>query len=298
MSTPQPAILAAPPEQARFLLFDMRAGDVAVDDVRETLSTMSAEVDGMATVLGLGAPLLSYLECDLAGLRSFPAWSGKGVAGIAQQHCLWLWLRGRDQGELMHRSLAMSQLLAPAFQLIDEVQTFKYRSGRDLTGYIDGTENPTGQDAIETAIISNGDPALEASSFVTVQRWQHDFSAFSSMPQSHQNDVIGRRLSDNEELDDAPISAHVKRTAQESFDPEAFLLRRSMPWSDGQSGGLQFVAFANTLDAFEAQWRRMLGLDDGVCDALFSFSRALNGAHFWCPAIKNGRLQLSLLGID
>lgn len=298
MATPQAAILKSPPEQARYLMFDIRAGTTAPEDIRQVLSQLSAEIDGITAVVGIGAPLVSYLEAEVPGLRPFPAWSGKGVTGVARQSCLWLWLRGSDQGELMHRARGFCQLLAPVFIVTDDVQAFKYKEGRDLTGYIDGTENPTGQDAIATAIISNGNPDMEASSFVTAQRWLHNFSAFDAMPQSQKDDAIGRRLSDNEEFDDAPASAHVKRTAQESFDPEAFLLRRSMPWNMGSDSGLQFVAFAHTLDAFEVQWRRMLGLEDGVCDALFQFSCAINGAHFWCPGIVQGRLNLKVLGVE
>lgn len=114
------------------------------------------------------------------------------------------------------------------------------------------------------------------------------------MQPEERDHCIGRRRSDNEELDDAPESAHVKRTAQESFDPEAFVVRRSMPWADASAAGLMFVAFGHSLDAFEAQMRRMVGLDDGIVDALFRFTRPLSGAYFWCPPVKGGKLQLPL----
>ena len=107
--------------------------------------------------------------------------------------------------------------------------------------------------------------------------------------------MIGRRISDNEEIADAPQSAHVKRTAQEDFQPPAFLLRRSMPWSDAAQAGLVFVAFARSFDAMEAQLRRMIGAEDGVSDALFRFTRPISGAYFWCPPQRDGRLDLSAL---
>jgi putative iron-dependent peroxidase len=112
-----------------------------------------------------------------------------------------------------------------------------------------------------------------------------------------QDHMIGRRRSDNEEIDEAPPSAHVKRTAQESFDPEAFVLRRSMPWSSGQQAGLMFVAFGHTLDAFEAQLHRMAGLDDGITDALFGMSKPVTGAYFWCPPVLDKHLDLQWLGV-
>ncbi|MCF8178401.1 MAG: Dyp-type peroxidase, partial [Sulfuritalea sp.] len=120
---------------------------------------------------------------------------------------------------------------------------------------------------------------------------------FDAMSGEEQDNAIGRRRSDNEELDDAPPSAHVKRTAQESFNPEAFVLRRSMSWTDGNAAGLVFVAFGKSFAAFEAQLKRMVGAEDGVTDALFRFTRPVTGAYFWCPPMKNGRLDLSSLGL-
>lgn len=86
------------------------------------------------------------------------------------------------------------------------------------------------------------------------------------MPRQQQDHTIGRERGSNEEIDDAPESAHVKRTAQESFEPEAFVLRRSMPWAEGNEGGLVFTAFGHSLDAFEAQLRRMSGAEDGITE--------------------------------
>jgi len=60
--------------------------------------------------------------------------------------------------------------------------------------------------------------------------------------------------------------------------------------------GLMFAAFGHSLDAFEAQWRRMLGLEDGVSDALFRFSQPLSGSYYWCPPVHQGQIDLRLLG--
>ena len=73
-------------------------------------------------------------------------------------------------------------------------------------------------------------------------------------------------------------------------------MRRSMPWIEGARAGLAFLAFGKSFDAFEAQMRRMTGAEDGIVDALFRFSRPLSGAYFWCPPVRDGRLDLSGLG--
>jgi putative iron-dependent peroxidase len=240
-------------------------------------------------VVGIGAPLVAHWGGVVTELRTFPALSGPGVQVPSAQHALWLWLRGDDQGELVNRSNSIADSLADAFQLQQLVDGFKHGNdelGLDLTGYEDGTENPTGDDAVTAAIAADG------SSFVAVQQWVHDLRSFGALPQTEQDHIIGRRKSDNQEIEDAPESAHVKRTEQESFTPEAIILRRSMPFAQTNDEGLMFVAFGKTLDAFEVQLRRMTGLEDGITDALFRFSRPINGAYYWCPAVRNNRLDL------
>jgi putative iron-dependent peroxidase len=177
------------------------------------------------------------------------------------------------------------------------IDAFQHRNSRDLTGYEDGTENPTGQKAVEAATVKGRGPGLDGSSFVAVQKWVHDLDRFEAMAEEERDNVIGRRRRDNKELEDAPESAHVKRTAQESFDPEAFVLRRSMPWADESTHGLVFVAFGKSFDAFEAQLDRMVGSEDEITDALFRFTRPVTGNYFWCPPMAKAGLDLSALGL-
>ena len=117
------------------------------------------------------------------------------------------------------------------------------------------------------------------------------------MPRAEQDNCFGRERDSNEELDDAPESAHVKRTAQEDFEPEAFVVRRSMPWVAGADAGLVFLAFGKSFDAFEAQLRRMTGHDDGITDALFRFTRPLTGGYYWCPPQGTVGIDLRALGL-
>ncbi len=246
-------------------------------------------------VVGLGEPLIEYWGHGVDGLRTFPALSGPGVEVPSTQQALWCWLCGSDQGEIVNRSIAITDSLAGEFRLEQVVDGFKYGDadlGLDLTGYEDGTENPEGDDAVAAAFVQDGSPGMAGSSFVAVQQWVHDLRHFFSLPQSDQDNIIGRRKSDNEELDDAPPSAHTKRTEQESFTPEAFVLRRSMPFAAPDSEGLMFVAFGKSLDAFEVQLRRMTGLEDDITDGLFRFSRPTTGSYFWCPPVSDGRLDL------
>jgi putative iron-dependent peroxidase len=214
------------------------------------------------------------------------------------QQALWCWLRGEDRGELVIRTIALADSLQNAFRLETVVDAFKFGDGDlglDLTGYEDGTENPTDNEAVEAAIVQGDTPGMDGSSYVAVQQWVHDLRRFKSFSQSEQDHIIGRRKSDNAEIEDAPPSAHTKRTEQESFEPEAFVLRRSMPFAEPGCEGLMFVAFGKSFDAFEVQLRRMAGLDDGIADALFRFSQATTGGYYWCPPASNDRLDLRAL---
>jgi putative iron-dependent peroxidase len=125
----------------------------------------------------------------------------------------------------------------------------------------------------------------------------HDLRRFRSFAPRAQDHVVGRERVSNVELPDAPASAHVKRTAQESFDPPAFMLRRSMPWAAAREQGLEFIAYGASLDAFEVSMRRMAGLEDGIVDALFSFSCPVTGGAYWCPPIDGDRLDLARAGV-
>jgi len=245
-------------------------------------------------VVGIGLPLAAALRSAIDGLRAFPAHTGPGFGVPSTQDALWCWLRGEDRGELVHLGRQFEALLEDAFVVEDVVDAFKYGSGRDLTGYEDGTENPKGEAAVAAALATGG---LQGSSFVAVQQWLHDLDAFEALSDKARDHVFGRRRSDNVELTDAPDSAHIKRTAQESFTPPAFVLRRSMPWADSDGEGLVFVAFGRTLDAFETLLAHMTGADDGVVDSLFSISRPITGASYWCPPVSGGHLDLSALGI-
>lgn len=293
MNTPQAGILQAVPRLARYLAFSLTPGI----DPRPALRAWRDSAEAADTVTGIGESLALALDARIDGLHAFPRFAGAGVDVPATPAALWLWLRGADRGELLHRSRRIARTLAPALRLDQTVDAFQYDASRDLTGYEDGTENPQGDAAVAAAIVGEHNRALHGSSFVAVQRWEHELDRFEALPAREQDLTIGRERVSNEEIDDAPASAHVKRTAQESFHPEAFVLRRSMPWAEGMRAGLMFVAFGASLDAFEAQLARMLGRDDGIRDALFGFTRPVSGAYFWCPAVREGRLELSPLGL-
>lgn len=300
----QAGILAPVPPAGRYVWFDLAPAATAAQlrDGLRRLADWAAPVDSKALVIGIGATCVRALGAEVPGLHDLAAISQPGIEVPATPAALCCWLRGRDRGDLLHLSRQLAQAVAPAFEVRRVLDGFRHGRGpnghgRDLTGYEDGTENPTGREARTAALVRGEGEGLDGASFLALQVWTHDLDAFDAMPAQAQDGMIGRRRSDNEELDDAPASAHVKRTAQESFSPEAFVLRRSMPWAEDGQSGLVFVAFGRSLDAFEAQLRRMTGLEDGITDALFQMTRPVTSASFWCPPLQAGRLDLRRLGL-
>lgn len=289
MKNSQQGILELVPDQGKFMFFDLLPGG----NTAQSLQKLAEVANGIDIVVGFGESLTLKLGASIPGLKSFPAQSRTNIDIPSTQSSLMCWLRGNDPGDLLHIARRLSTLLEDGFVANKYQDTYKHGSGLDLTGYEDGTENPVDEAATDAAIVKGSGPGLDGSSFVAVQQWLHDFESFEALPETEADNSIGRRLSDNVELEDAPESAHVKRTAQESFEPEAFMLRRSMPWSSSDNqGGLFFVAFGSSVDAFEAQLARMIGDEDGITDALFKFTRPISGSYFWCPPMHDGRLDL------
>jgi putative iron-dependent peroxidase len=258
----QAGILRPLPTQACYLTFELKP---TADP--PTLLHCPESIDIQNNITGIGASLLKFMDCNIAEMTAMPDLTYGNINIPSTPTALWCWLQDDDQG-------------------------------KDLTGYEDGTENPEGEDAQKAAILSDSNPDLDGSSFVAVQLWQNNFDTFESFISQHQDHIIGRRLSDSEKLDDAPESAHVKRTARESYSPEAFMLRRSMPWSKTLNGGLQFVAFGCSFYAFEAQMKRTTGSEDSVIDGLFEFSQPQSGAHYCCPSARECRLNLDALHLQ
>jgi len=285
----QPGILAPLTPHFRFLHFDIKREDQVVPCLERLKSA-----DWQRDVVGIGPELVARLGATIPGLRPFPQFSGSKVALPINQHALVCILRDEERSALMDRTLALERLLSPGFYLRDCDDAFKYKEGRDLSGYEDGTENPE-ERAAEVALIQGSGPGIDGGSMLALQIFIHDLPALFEREPQAQDHIIGRSRIDNEELDDAPETAHVKRAAQESFDPEAFMIRRSVPYTKGLEKGLVFVAYGRSLDAFDAVLKRMVGAEDGLVDALFSFTRPRSGATYFCPPVSREGLNLSAL---
>jgi putative iron-dependent peroxidase len=232
--------------------------------------------------VGLGPELINCWAL-VPGLRSFAAFDRAGCAVCpAHRRPLCCWLRGTETGDLLQLTRQLAQCLAPACGKIRwwmlSLRTWPQRSWarpHRVMKTVPKTRRTRPRCRPRCCrVVGQGWTAAVlwwcssgCMTWMLLPRW----------PRRSRTSPLGVRASATTSLPDAPESAHVKRTAQEDFTPPAFVLRRSMPWTCGAQSGLMFVAFGHSFDAFEAQMRRMAGLDDGVVDGLFSISRPSPG---------------------
>ncbi len=281
----QPGILDPIAAAGRYVTLDATP-DLRARDLVARLARLAVDA---SLVIGLGEPLVRALDVSLPGLRTFPALSGVGCVVPSTQAAVFVHARGADHGDTLHAMQRALAALGSGLRVVEDIVGFRHLEGRDLSGYEDGTENPTGDDALAAALTPDG------ASFVAAQRWIHDLAGFDKLSPRERDLVIGRNRDSNDELVDAPPSAHVKRAAQEDYEPPAFMVRRSMPYGSVSEHGLYFVAYAASLAPFERVLTRMIGRDDGIVDGLFRFSRPVSGGYYWCPPVTAGHLDLRAL---
>ena len=289
MARPQPGIFAQGTRSHYHLELDLRPGatdgDIcgALNGLREPLVTAG----GSNIVVGFGAALWRRLQPDdaPAELADFTPIDGDGRGAPATQHDLWVWTHGTGEDVELDVARAVVTVLEPAFALAAEQPGFVYKDSRDLTGFVDGTENPPVEEAFDVALVPDGQPG-EGGAFVLTQKWVHDLEKFHAQKQDDQEGTIGRTKPDSVELDDKPPTAHIARVVIEEDGEELELYRRSVPYGRVGELGLYFVAFSADPSRFTKMLHRMFGLSgDGMHDHLTDFTRPVSGAFYFAPSL-------------
>ena len=174
-----------------------------------------------------------------------------------------------------------------AAQLAAEQQAFTDRGGRDFTGFIDGTANPSVRRAADVALVPPGRTG-EAGSHVLAMRWVHDLAAFNRLSVAEQQRVFGRTKADSVELpeNEKPATAHIVRVEMTVDGEELEIFRRSVPYGNSAEYGLCFVAFSADRSRYDRMLARMFGAaPDGLNDRLTDFSRPVSGADYFAPSL-------------
>jgi putative iron-dependent peroxidase len=303
MSKPQSGILPEPGPAALFLVLrvperarDARAAARAAAGV-PALTAKVAALDPRAklvSVVGFGPELWDAVSPARrpAGLRPFAPLSAGGRSAPATGGDLLLHVVARGADTAFELARRFRAALGTAAVVADEVHGFRYLDSRDLTGFIDGTENPKGRERAEVALIGREDAAFAGGSYVFAQRYVHDLARWSALAPKEQEAIVGRRKRDSKELSDRakPETAHIARTVIEQDGRELEIVRHSFPYGTTSEAGLFFIAYTRDLAIPQRMLARMLGASgDGLHDRLMEFSRAVSGAHFFAPSLRTLR---------
>jgi putative iron-dependent peroxidase len=291
-------VLRQPAKAAIFLVLDVRPG--SEDTARDLLADLPgltrsvgfrAPDDDLTCVAGVGAALWRRLYRLPAPreLHPFRSVSGARHTAPATHGDLLFHLRARRLDLCFELARQVMARLAGHVTVLDEVQGFKYFDERDLLGFVDGTENPTGPEAVAAITVGGEDPAYAGGSYVIVQKYLHNLDAWQALPVAEQERVIGRAKLSDIELPDAekPANSHVAVTT--IVDPdgtERQIVRENMAFGSPGAAefGTYFIGYAATPDVIERMLQRMfVGEPPGNHDRILDFSTAVTGSLFFVP---------------
>ena len=214
----------------------------------------------------------------------------RGVDGYtmpATQHDLFLWAASHAYDKVFDVTREAMMALAPVATLVSEVAGWTYKEDRDLTGFIDGTENPSLSVAPEVALIPPQSPGAWGS-IVLIQKWLHDAAAFEALPVEAQEKVIGRTKDASVELDEKVRGqqSHISRTTIEENGEEQHIFRRNTPFGNATEHGTMFIGFSRDQHRLSRMLSRMAGAEDGIRDALTLYTTVVSGAYYFVPSVE------------
>ncbi|MFZ4298635.1 Dyp-type peroxidase [Streptomyces cinereoruber] len=298
MAVPQP-VLMPPSRAALFLVVTVHPGaEAAVRDALQDVTGLARSVafrapaDGLTCVVGIGSEAWDRLVGDPRprDLHPFPALRGPRHHAPATPGDLLFHLRARRADLCFELARLLLGRLGPSVSVADEVHGFGYFDERDLLGFVDGSENPSGPLAAESVHIGAEDPGFEGGSYVVVQKYVHDMAAWDALTVEEQERVIGRGKESNVEMPDdvKPANAHIAlSTVTDENGDEQKIMRDNMPFGRVGSGefGTYFIGYARTPAVTERMLRNMfLGDPPGNTDRILDFSRAVTGGLFFVPS--------------
>jgi porphyrinogen peroxidase len=279
VASPQTGILALGTLSHAYLEYDRRDGasPAALAAAAAGVLATRETVGGINLVVGFRPRLWASIAPSDApeGVADFtaPVVGPDGFTMPATQHDLVLWLGG-PHDLIFDAVTEATAALRDVAVVADETIGWSYHRDRDLTGFVDGTENPTLVEA--PALVFTPDGA----SVLLLQKWEHDTSAWMALDTAAQEKAMGRTKPDSVELDDKPDTSHVARTDQDTY---GHIFRRNTPYGTPGSHGTMFVGFCAEQRPLAAMLESMAGLD-GPRDELTRYTVPLSGSYYVIPA--------------
>jgi putative iron-dependent peroxidase len=283
MGLPQPGIFAVGTASHSYVEVDLIAGadEVAAVAVLADLAERETTMGATNLVVGVRPEVWARVSPGTLpdGLTGFEAdvVGADGFTMPATQHDVALWFAAASYDVVFDATLDALRRLAPYASLASELRGWAYHRDRDLTGFEDGTENPTLASAPGFTLVPDGAAGAGGSVWL-LQRWSHD-SAWLALPDAEQELVIGRTKRDSIELDPKPETSHAARTDQDDF---GHVLRRNTAYGTVSDHGTVFVGFAGSKAPLHTMLESMAGVD-GPRDALTRHATPLTGGYYWVP---------------
>ena len=206
----------------------------------------------------------------------------------ATQHDAVVWLSGSAYDVLFDMARSVIHDLAALASLAEETSSWPYRHDRDLSGFIDGSENPSLLDAPVARCCPKEFPGA-AGSVLLLQKWKHLTAQWEALPVDQQERIIGRTKPESIELENKPSDSHVARTDQDEFGN---IFRRNMPYGNVEDHGTVFVGFSADQKRLSKMLDSMAGLVNGTRDALTRYTLPITGSYYFVPSVESlGRLR-------
>ena len=295
--TAQSVILPLPSDHARFIV--LRLKDLSIEKLKEQLEHLFTSRDRLITqhpqaqiktAVAFGPELWSTLYSQSpAGFKQLESIQGSFDMPVVPADVL-IHIASARADICFALSKSFFEGIREKVNVLDERVCFRYFDGRDITGFIDGTENPQfPDDRAEVALLGEDSGIFQDGSFIFAQRYAHNLEKWKKLKVDTQEQVMGRTKLESIELDDEvkPENAHVARTVVEDEEGEEMeILRHSLPYGDGRGDqGLFFIAYTKDLTIIDAMLERMFGTSgDGIHDRLLHFVTPLDGAYYFAPS--------------
>ena len=295
--TAQSVILPLPSHHARFIVLNLK--DLSIETLKEQLNDLLSTRDRLITQhpdaeiktsIAFGPELWVKLYNTIPdGFKQLAPIHGNFEMPVVPADVL-IHIASARADLCFALSQSFFEGIQDQVEVLDERVCFRYLDGRDLTGFIDGTENPQfPDDRDEVALLGEEAGIFADGSFVFAQRYVHNLENWKKLKVDAQEHVIGRTKLESIELDDdvKPDNAHIARAVIEDDEGEELeILRHSLPYGDGQGEqGLFFIAYTKDLTRIDKMLVRMFGTSgDGIHDRLLHFVTAVDGAYFFAPS--------------
>ena len=293
---PVPAALT---RAAIFLVVTVNPGDDNTAIVRSLCADLAAllraigfrePAQNLSCIMGFGSAAWDRLfgEPRPAELHPFREFRAGPRHAVATPGDILFHIRAERMDLCFELAAQLMNRLGVAVAPVDEVHGFRYFDSRDLLGFVDGTENPTGQEAVDAVLIGDEDPAFAGGSYVIIQKYLHDMAGWNALSTEMQERIIGRAKLSDIELDEAvkPSWAHSALTVIEENGREIKIVRANMPFGVVGQGefGTYFIGYSKSPRTIEQMLENMfVGRPPGNYDRILDFSRAVTGNLFFVP---------------